>query len=454
MSPRTTTRAPKGRNLDRLDRRAIVANLLARAHRARLTPAEAALLGDYVREEERIADENRKAMAGTTQALERHREAADAVIRELEQRAVDAERRHVEAVAEQQHTEQGDAAAIHLANSAATAWKQRAEQAEADRDKAVAAFNKVTLDLWEAKAALKDIRTPKGISAARAWQQRAEQVGRELEAARDSRRRWQEVARSIRVRAERAEQQLAAIPSQLHDVKARRDDSRASRQDAERALARVRQAQTLGDALAVVAQFDGLSPEAARAHGRILDQADTVEARLAEQLREHDVALAVAEQAATTSERAAEQHRRALAAALARPAGTPFGELTEYAAKTLTRSGERILDAEHRATRYRTAWLAARRDRKADRAAMAAELPDVQAGKRALALADELFVAGRTGAEREVGCRILAAVRPAITVERCRRVDEHDAHRWADGETVKHCAGRYMPGRPTLRWTP
>ncbi|MFE7017701.1 hypothetical protein ACFVAQ_45870, partial [Streptomyces sp. NPDC057651] len=199
-------------------------------------------------------------------------------------------------------------------------------------------------------------------------------------------------------------------------------------------------------------------------------------------------ALAVAEQAATASERAAEQHRRALAAVLARPAGTPFGELTEYAAKTLTRSGERLLTAErharhadaeanrfakyarkaaqrldgmqhrakqaeadlaavregvracggdpthvqnayaqirmwrnsaqradHKAARYRTAWLAARRDRKADRAAMAADLPAVQAGQRALAVADELFVAGRTPAERDAGRRILAAFREMTT---------------------------------------
>ncbi|MEU0037229.1 hypothetical protein [Streptomyces sp. NPDC006333] len=50
---------------------------------------------------------------------------------------------------------------------------------------------------------------------------------------------------------------------------------------------------------------------------------------------------------------------------------------------------DRYRNAEHRAGRYRTAWFAARRDRKADRAAMAAELPLVQAGQQALALAAE-----------------------------------------------------------------
>ncbi|RMB83666.1 hypothetical protein [Streptomyces shenzhenensis] len=348
MSSRTTTRAPKGRNLDRLDRRAIVANLLARAHRARLTPAEAALLGDYVYQERRLADENRRAMAGTTQALERHREAADAAIRELEQRAVDAERRHVEAVAEQQHTEQGDAAAIHLANSAATAWKQRAEQAEEIARTAHQCSNEAERQRAAAEQQLAAAR-----DRIEGEQRRGDVLDQTLA----------EVRRRHRGACDRVDQVLAV-------------------------LARVRNAQTLGDALAAVAEHDGLSPAAARLHARILDRADTVEARLAEQQREHEVALAAAEEAATTSERAAEQHRRALAAALARPAGTPFGDLTKYAAKTLTRSGERILDAEHRATRYRTAWLAARRDRKADRAAMAAELPLVQAGRQALTVAE------------------------------------------------------------------
>ncbi|WP_449352535.1 hypothetical protein [Streptomyces shaanxiensis] len=288
MSPRPQQRAPKGRNRDRADRRAVVDVLLARAQRGVLSAAEGALLAEHVREEQRLADENRRAMAGTTQALERHREAADAAIVEAEERAATAERK------------------------------------------------------------LSDSET---------------------------------LGHRLLQRAESAEQQLAGVRSQLHDAKARRDDARAGRQDAERALARVRQAQTLGDALAVVAQFDGLSPEAARAHGRILDQADAVEARLAEQQREHDIALAT--------------ERRQTGAARAEA------------------SAQR-----HRAGRYRTAWTAARRDRKADRAAMAAELPAVQAVHGALAVADELFVAGRTPAERAAGRRILALF--ATTTEQPR----------------------------------
>ncbi|WP_440571968.1 hypothetical protein [Streptomyces sp. KR2] len=90
---RPQQRAPKGRDRDRADRRAIVDVLLARAQRGALTPAEGVLLAEDVREEQRLADESRKAMAGTTQALERHRAAAEEAIRELEQRAEEAEQR-------------------------------------------------------------------------------------------------------------------------------------------------------------------------------------------------------------------------------------------------------------------------------------------------------------------------------------------------------------------------
>ncbi|MFG3037798.1 hypothetical protein ACGFYZ_12900 [Streptomyces sp. NPDC048330] len=83
MTPRQ--RAPKGRDRDRDDRRAVLDVLLARAQRGVLSAAEAALLAQHVEEEQRLADETRQAMAGTTQALERHRAAADDAIVEAEQ---------------------------------------------------------------------------------------------------------------------------------------------------------------------------------------------------------------------------------------------------------------------------------------------------------------------------------------------------------------------------------
>lgn len=103
-----------------------------------------------------------------------------------------------------------------------------------------------------------------------------------------------------------------------------------------------------------------------------------------------------AEAAATRSEQAAEQHRRALADALGRSAGTSWPELIEHAAEAhqwatsdavadMLADRQRAEEAEHRAGRYRLAWLAARRDRRADRAAMAADLEASEASRRALA---------------------------------------------------------------------
>jgi hypothetical protein len=255
MSPRPQQRAPKGRDRDRADRRAVVDVLLARLARGVLSPAEGALLAEHVREEQRLADENRRAMAGTTQALSRHREAADAAIREAEQRAAQAE---------------------EIARTA----HQCSNEAESHR-----------------AAAVQQLATVEATLA--------------------------EVRRRHRGACERVDQLLAV-------------------------LARVRNAQSLGDALAVVAEHDGMSPTAARVHGRILDRADSTEARLAEQQRDHDIALATA-------------RRNTVAAA------------------------EEARAQRHRAGRYRTAWLAARRDRKADRAAMAADLATMRTAEQQLA---------------------------------------------------------------------
>ncbi|MFD5873733.1 hypothetical protein [Streptomyces sp. NPDC060322] len=81
----------KGRDHDRRDRRAALDVLLARADRGTLSRAEAALLREYVGEEQRTANESRKANAGTTRALEQHRAAAEAAIVEAEQRSEQAE---------------------------------------------------------------------------------------------------------------------------------------------------------------------------------------------------------------------------------------------------------------------------------------------------------------------------------------------------------------------------
>ncbi|MGK3093760.1 hypothetical protein ACG93S_28870 [Streptomyces sp. WAC01490] len=55
-----------------------------------------------------------------------------------------------------------------------------------------------------------------------------------------------------------------------------------------------------------------------------------------------------------------DRHRRTLAAIFARSADTPFEEITEYAARTLNRSGRRLLAGKARADRFEAAWHSAR----------------------------------------------------------------------------------------------
>lgn len=277
MSPRPTQRAPKGRTRDRADRRAVLDVLLARAQRGVLSAAEGALLAEHVREETRLADENRRAMAGTTQALERHREAADAAIVEAEERATTAE--------EQVHGYQA-----------------------ADK------FRRAAADTFEGRLAGIGQQATEGvITGAAALVKRATQAEHRAREYRQAISRVRDLARRMR----------AGSPQGSAAIYADRIDQAL---DGEHDLADAR--------AALQALF--------------LDRADSTEARLAEQQREHDIALAT-------------ERRRTRAAA------------------------EEASEQRHRATRYRTAWTAARRDRTADRAAMAAELPLVQAAHRALA---------------------------------------------------------------------
>ncbi|MGW9385387.1 hypothetical protein [Streptomyces globisporus] len=70
-----------------------------------------------------------------------------------------------------------------------------------------------------------------------------------------------------------------------------------------------------------------------------------------------------AEQAeANTKEiaKAYDRHRRTLAAIFARSSETPFEEIIEYAARTLTRTGGRLLAGKARADRFESAWRSAR----------------------------------------------------------------------------------------------
>jgi hypothetical protein len=284
VSPRPTQRAPKGRTRDRADRRAVLDVLLARAQRGVLSATEGALLAEHVREETRLADECRRAMAGTTQALARHREAADAAIVEAEERATTAE----EQVRGYQAAEKFRRAAANTVGGRLAAIGQQAT--EGVMTGVASLVQRATLAEHNAREAN---------VAAREYHQAISRV--------------RDLARRMR----------AGSPQSSAAICADRIDQAL---DCEHQLADAR--------AALQALF--------------LDRADSTGAHLAEQQREHDIALAT-------------ERRRTRAAA------------------------EEASEQRHRANRYRTAWIAARRDRTADRAAMAAELPLVQAARRALA---------------------------------------------------------------------
>ncbi|MEV5673494.1 hypothetical protein AB0L28_32575 [Streptomyces sp. NPDC052503] len=256
---RPQQRAPKGRDLDRLDRRNVVENLLARVHRVRLTSPEAALLGDYVREEQRAADAMRSSLAGTTRALERNRQAADDAIREAEQRAEQAE--ELQRIAHQTSNE----AEQHRA----AAEQRRAAQLDRHEDRRRA--------LAEALEAPTGTPWPQLVTLARTRNHDARANG--------------EDCRAEYERARRLEGELAAAREQ-HTAAEQR--TRA----AEQALERVRRADTLGAAVAAVAEHDGMTPQAAAVHAAFTNAADSARARIEEQAREHAVELAQLERRA------------------------------------------------------------------------------------------------------------------------------------------------------------
>ncbi|MEV7205735.1 MULTISPECIES: hypothetical protein [unclassified Streptomyces] len=287
MTRRPYNRPPEGRNRDRADRRAVVDVLLARAQRGALSRAEGALLAEHVREEQRLADENRRSMIGTTQALERAR--------------------------------------VQLAAAEAAIV-----EAERDRDQAEERAREGQRVAAEQRAAVARVITLAGrhsaVPAVAVWAAiDADPV--EHRTADDRARRWNAEQGTARVAVDRvrvlAQRMRAGSPQGAAAVYADR---------IEQALDNDRRA--LDNDTVIRAQF--------------LAAAESTTARLAEQQRAHEIALA---------------HERRISAGWKR----------------------RHLDAEHRAGRYRTAWFAARRDRKADRAAMRADLATMQATAQQLA---------------------------------------------------------------------
>ncbi|MEV5086859.1 hypothetical protein AB0N18_02730 [Streptomyces griseoincarnatus] len=132
----------------------------------------------------------------------------------------------------------------------------------------------------------------------------------------------------------------------------------------------------------------------ARKANRRADQADTVTAETKRLMERRTTTLRQrAEQAETTAKAWEHAARR-------------------YA-NNLDAARDHADEAEHRATRYRLAWLAARRDRKADRAAMAAEVHLAQAVERVRALAARMRAGSPQGAAAIYADRIEQALATA-----------------------------------------
>lgn len=85
-APRRGNHAPRPNQHERANRQAVIDNLIGRALRGVLTIPEAAVLAEYWQAERRVEDKTRRRLGDTTRALQRHRAAADAEIRRLEER--------------------------------------------------------------------------------------------------------------------------------------------------------------------------------------------------------------------------------------------------------------------------------------------------------------------------------------------------------------------------------
>ncbi|MFD9853435.1 hypothetical protein ACFWXZ_14400 [[Kitasatospora] papulosa] len=317
-------------------------------------------------------------------------------------------------------------AALADAGNSVAAAEERAEQAEAERDElhealglapgqlhsaALSAIRGRAANIREltARAELAEHRATQWEAARHTWKAKAQ----EIEADRD----MMEDSRDSAIRArEQAQQDAAAqwtradaLDRMCREHRARADNAaeelaERSKRDGrtEATLQRVRDAATLAQALAAVAEHDGLTPAQAAASAAFAAAAEKPAAVEAEREREHAIRLAAVEQARaeavrvadratstllrirhartaadawvilgehyhmhsteagraarrwrTTAEHITDRHRRNLAAVFALSAETPFEDIREYAAKTLTRSGERLLAAEKRATAVR-----------------------------------------------------------------------------------------------------
>jgi hypothetical protein len=334
----------KRRASERDARRESLFVLLSRTRRGvALTPSEAALMFAHVEVELAEADELRRTVAGQQTAIQREQSrtaAAEAAIVEAEAEAEEHKAEHL-AACEQ-------IAAMHAAAVGEVRGPLLGVVEDVASMRAAYEAQHARADTLDRLCREQRQRTEQAEDLLRAAHQCSNEAERQRADAEQRAKQWEEQA-ALHARA--AEQADAVTAGTKRLMERRTTTLRERAEQADRALQRVRDADSLGAALAAVAEHDGLTPQAAAAHAAFAEAAESPYAQLAEQARDHAIALAT-------------EHRR--------------GDGWKRHA----------LDADHKADRYRLAWLACRRDRRADRAAMAAELPDVIAGQQARAARD------------------------------------------------------------------
>ncbi|MFD8216193.1 hypothetical protein ACFV2U_21205 [Streptomyces sp. NPDC059697] len=188
-----------------------------------------------------------------------------------------------------------------------------------------------------------------------------------IQAAHDRTAAAEAAIREMEQRAVDAEEQLRAY---------RAVEIEADRDRAEATLQRVRDADSLGAALAAVAEHDGLTPNAAHQFAAIAEAAESPRALLHEQARAHAIKLA------EWKRRFANQGETIRDMGRANWEASTRAHAAEERAEAATRIGVRHMAT---AERYEAAWHSARRGRAAAEAALAAELPNVIAGQQARA---------------------------------------------------------------------
>jgi hypothetical protein len=152
-----------------------------------------------------------------------------------------------------------------------------------------------------------------------------------------------------RKRADQAERRAFEAEQALRTLRGVTDTERADQAEAER--------DELHAALGLApGQLNSAALSAIRGRGtnvrELTTRAETAEATIERMKRTNRMVNGGARQERERAEKAEkrlDEHRRNLAAILAKSGDTPLDELTEYAARTLTRNGERLLAAEQRA---------------------------------------------------------------------------------------------------------